>query len=295
MNNFLQVVVTGILLGGLYGLFSSGLTLVFGITRIVNFAHGDFVSVGMYAAIIFSIDRSSSPLWMLVPVAILLLFVGFVLYRAVLYRTVARRGLTAQDAQSSQMVLSLAISIVIANALLMAYGPAPRTAHPTLTGQYDVAGLLINHARLVAFLISLVIFGLLYVLLHRTRFGMAVRATVDDGEMATMVGISTRALYTITFGIGVLLAGVTGVVLATFYPATPDIGQTFLIIAFVTVVLGGLGSVPGAYLAGLIVGVIQELTATYVAIDLQNAGIFALFILVLLLRPQGLFARRALA
>src|ERR1700760_2446462 len=104
MSNLVQVVVTGVLLGGLYGLFSSGLTLVFGITRIVNFAHGDFVSAGMYAAIIFSVGHSSSPLWMLVPVGILLLLVGFALYRLVLYRTVARRGLSAQDAQSSQMV-----------------------------------------------------------------------------------------------------------------------------------------------------------------------------------------------
>jgi branched-chain amino acid transport system permease protein len=294
MSTFVQVVVTGVLLGGLYGLFSSGLTLVFGITRVVNFAHGEFVTLGMYAAIVFSTSAKASALYMLAPVAIVMILVGFGLHRIVLQRTIARAGLNAQDAQSSQMVLTLAISIVIANALLMVYGPAPKSAYPTLSGQYKVAGILFNHARLVAFLISLVTFVLLYLLLNRTRFGKAVRATVDDGDMATMVGIGTRAIYTITFGIGIMLAGITGVVLATFYPVTPSAGESFLIIAFVTVVLGGLGSVPGAFLAGLIVGVIQELTATYVALDLQNAGIFVLFLLVLLLRPQGLLARKAL-
>ena len=294
MTVFLQVLVTGVLLGGLYGLFSSGLTLVFGITRVVNFAHGDFVTLGMYAAAVFSIDTHGSPLWMLVPVAIAMLILGFLLYRLVLDRTISRPGLVAEDAQTSQMVLTLAISILIANGLLLAYGPESKSARPTLTATYHLGGVVITQSRLVAFVLACVTFAGLYLLLDRSRFGKAVRATVDDREMAMIVGISTRRIYTWTFGVGIMLAGVTGVVFATFYPVTPATGQSFLITAFVTVVLGGLGSVSGAFVAGLVVGVIQQATATYLSLDLQNVGIFALFVLVLLLRPQGLLARRAL-
>ncbi len=294
MTVFLQVIVTGLLLGGLYGLFSSGLTLVFGITRVVNFAHGDFVTLGMYAAAVFSVDAHRSPLWMLVPVAIGMLMLGALLYRLLLDRTISRPGLPAEDAQTSQMVLTLAVSILIANGLLVKYGPASKSARPTLESTYHVGGVVIPEARLVAFLLACLAFGLLYLLLDRSRFGRGVRATVDDREMAMMVGIATRRTYTWTFGIGVMLAGITGVVFATFYPVTPATGQSFLITAFVTVVLGGLGSVNGAFIAGLIVGIIQQVTATYLALDLQNVGIFALFVAVLLLRPQGLFARRAL-
>jgi branched-chain amino acid transport system permease protein len=119
-----------------------------------------------------------------------------------------------------------------------------------------------------------------------------VRGTVDDRDMATMVGIDTRMIYTVTFGIGAMLAGVTGVCLATFYPVTPNTGASFLIIAFVTVVLGGLGSITGAFIAGLIVGLAQLVTATYASIALQNVAIFGIFVLVLLVRPQGLLTRR---
>lgn len=294
MTVFLQVLVTGILLGGLYGLFSSGLTLVFGITRVVNFAHGDFVTLGMYAAAIFSLDTHQSPLLMLLPVMIVMLLLGFALHRLILDRTIGGRGLTQEDAQTSQMVLTLAVSILIANGLLLAYGPESKSARPTLTSSFRLAGLVFPESRVVAFVLACIAFGLLYLLLDRSRFGKAVRATVDDREMAMMIGISTRSLYTWTFGIGIMLAGVTGVVFATFYPVTPNTGQSFLIISFVTVVLGGLGSVSGAFVAGLVVGIIQQVTATYISLDLQNVGIFALFVLVLLVRPQGLFARRAL-
>jgi branched-chain amino acid transport system permease protein len=287
MSQFLGVLVAGVLVGALYGLFSSGLTLIFGITRIINFAHGDFVTVGMYAAIILSTSYGIAPLYTALPIAVVMMIAGMVLYRTILYRTVAKSSLPAHEAQGSQMVLTLALSIIVVNGLLAIYGPNARTANGTLTHVYHAGGIYVPEARLVAFVLSILIFTVLQLVMTRTRFGRAVRATVDDREMATMLGVNTERVYTIAFGIGVLLAGLTGAILASYYTATPATGENFLILGFVTVVLGGLGNIRGAFLAGIVIGVAEQLTATYVALDLQDVGIFAVFIVALLFRSSG--------
>lgn len=291
VNQALQVIVNGVLLGGLYGLFSSGLTLIFGITRVVNFAHGDMITIGMYGAIWLSISTSLPPLLAIIPVAGVMLAAGFGLYRFVLQRTITRKGLTSDETETSQMVLTFALSIFIENGLLLVYGPQSRSTRSTLGSSFRLGSIFLNEARLVTFAIACIVFILLYLLLSRSRFGRIVRGTVDDRDMATMLGIDTRMIYTVTFGIGSALAGITGVCLATFYPVTPNTGASFLIIAFVTVVLGGLGSVVGAFFAGIVVGMTQLFTATYISIALQNVAIFVIFVFVLLLRPQGLFTR----
>jgi branched-chain amino acid transport system permease protein len=291
VTQFLNAIVAGILVGSLYGLFSSGLTLIFGITRIVNFAHGDFVTIGMYLAILVSVHFGIAPLYMTVPVGLAMMGLGYSLYRTVLYRTVVR-DITATQAQNSQMVLTLAISIIIVNALQAILTANGRTSKPTLTDTYKVGGIFLGESRLVAFGVSVVIFVLLLLLIKRTTFGKAVRATVDDREMATMVGIKTQRIYALTFGIGILLAGVTGAILATYYTAVPTTGENFMILGFVIVVLGGLGSIEGAFISGIIVGVLEQLTATYVALDLEDVGIFLVFVVVLLVRPSGLFGSR---
>jgi branched-chain amino acid transport system permease protein len=291
MSQFLGVLVAGILVGSLYGLFSSGLTLIFGITRIINFAHGDFVTVGMYAAIVLSTSYGIAPLYMALPIALVMMIAGMLLYRTILYRTVAKSSLSAHEAQGSQMVLTLALSIIVVNGLLAIFGPNARTAEPTLTHVYHVGGIYVPETRLVSFALSIVIFIVLKLVISRTRFGRAVRATVDDREMATMLGVNTERVYTIAFGIGVLLAGLTGAILASYYTATPATGENFLILGFVTVVLGGLGNIQGAFFAGIVIGVAEQLTATYVALDLQDVGIFAVFIAALLVRSSGTLSR----
>lgn len=291
MSQFLGVLVAGILVGSLYGLFSSGLTLIFGITRIINFAHGDFVTVGMYAAIVLSVNYGIAPLYMALPIAVVMMIAGMFLYRTILYRTVAKNALSAHEAQGSQMVVTLALSIIIVNGLLSIYGPNARTADPTLTHVYQAGGIYVPEARLVAFVLAIVIFVVLKLVITRTRFGRALRATVDDREMATMLGVNTERVYTIAFGIGVLLAGLTGAILATYYTVTPSTGENFLILGFVTVVLGGLGNVQGAFFAGIVIGIAEQLTATYVALDLEDVGIFAVFVAALLIRSSGTLSR----
>jgi branched-chain amino acid transport system permease protein len=292
LTTLLQTLVSGILVGGLYGLFSSGLTLIFGITRVINFAHGDFVTLGMFGAVLLFGSLGLNPLIGIVPVAIGSLLLGAVVYKVIVRRTLSIKGISAVDAQHGQLVLTLALSILISNLLLMLFGPAPRAVQGVLPANYDVFGVYIAEARLVSFGIAVVVFLLLYWALQRTLYGKAIRATVDDRDMASMVGIDPNRVYAVSFSVGTMLTGIAGCVLATYYPVTPTTGGGFLIIAFVTVVMGGLGNVTGAFVAGLLVGVIQQLTAVYVAVDLQDVGLFLVFVLVLVFRPQGIFGGR---
>jgi len=292
VETFLQTLISGILVGGLYGLFSSGLTLIFGITRVINFAHGDFVTVGMFAAVLLYTELGVNPLLSILPVAVLSLVLGAAIYKGIIQRTLRIKGISAIDAQHGQLVLTLAVSILITNGLLMAFGPSPRAIQGVLSDVYDVGGVFVAQARLVSFGIALVAFLILYFALMRTMFGKAIRATVDDRDMASMVGIDPDRVYLVSFAVGIMLTGIAGCVFATYYPVTPSTGGSFLIIAFVTVVMGGLGNVVGAFLAGLLVGVIQQMTAIYVAVDLQDAGLFLAFVLVLVLRPQGILGGR---
>jgi branched-chain amino acid transport system permease protein len=292
VTTLLQTLASGILVGGLYGLFSSGLTLIFGITRVINFAHGDFVTLGMFGAVLLFTSLGLSPLLGIVPVAIVSLILGALVYKIIVRRTLTIPGISAVDAMHGQLVLTLALSILISNLLLMVFGPAPRAVQGVLPDVYDVFGVFIAEARLVSFAIAVGVFLILYFALQRTLYGKAIRATVDDRDMAAMVGIDPNKVYAVSFSVGIMLTGIAGCVLATYYPVTPTTGAGFLVIAFVTVVMGGLGNVVGAFVAGLLVGVIQQLTAIYVAVDLQDVGLFLAFVLVLVLRPQGILAGR---
>lgn len=292
MSTLLQTLASGILVGGLYGLFSSGLTLIFGITRVINFAHGDFVTIGMFGAVLLFTSLGISPLLSIVPVAIVSFILGALVYKVIVRRTLSIKGISVIDAQHGQLVLTLAVSILITNGLLMAFGPSPRAVTGVLPDVYEVFGVFIAQSRLVSFAIALVAFLLLYYALMRTMYGKAIRATVDDRDMASMVGIDPDRVYAVSFSVGIMLTGIAGCVLATYYPVTPTTGGGFLIIAFVTVVMGGLGNVVGAFLAGLLVGVIQQMTAIYVAVDMQNVGLFLAFVLVLVFRPQGILGGR---
>jgi len=292
VTTLVQTLVSGILVGGLYGLFSSGLTLIFGITRVINFAHGDFVTLGMYGAVLLFASLGLSPLIGIIPVAILSFLIGAIVYRVIVRRTLSVKGISAIDAQHGQLVLTLAVSILISNLLLMFFGPSPRAVQGVLPAVYEVFGVYIQQARLVSFLIALVVFLLLYIALQRTLYGKAIRATVDDRDMASMVGIDPNKVYAVSFSVGIMLTGIAGCVLATYYPVTPTTGAGFLIIAFVTVVMGGLGNIVGAFVAGLLVGIAVSMTSL-IAPEMAQIVMFALMALILLIRPQGLIVRKA--
>jgi branched-chain amino acid transport system permease protein len=288
----LQTLIAGVLIGGMYGLFSTGFSLVFGITRVTNFAHGDLVTIGMYAAV-FLFGLGLNPLIGLIPIAIGMFVIGVVLYLVFLRRSVVG-GTHMGGLNHTQLVITIALSLVIENTLQIAFSPNPQSISGFLSGSLKLGSVFVNETQLVAFVIAVVVFAALYLVIRFTELGRSMRATVDNLNGATLVGINANRIYAVTFGIGTALAGIAGGVMILYYSAIPTTGTSLLTIAFVVVVLGGMGSIEGAFVAGILIGVIQQLTATYWSISLENVGVFVVFILVLLVRPRGFFGREVL-
>ena len=287
MTQFLQAIVSGILVGGVLGLVSMGLSLVFGVVRIVNFAHGELVMLAMYGTyLLYTAVRIPPPFSILI-VAPLLFAFGVLLYR-VLFEPVV----LGSTELLPQLSLTVGISFALQTIAQWVFSPTQRSIQMSwTTTYYDVGEVFINQAQVIAFLVSLAVSLLLWLFLARTDLGRAMRAIVDDREVAQMMGINSRRIYAIAVGTSAALAAVGGNILMTYYPTFPHVGLQFLPLAFVAVVMGGMGNVLGAFLGGIIVGIVQQVTGVYVAFQLQNAGLLLVFIAVLLWRPSGLFGK----
>ncbi len=288
MTPLLQAVLSGILLGGIIGLVSMGLSLVFGVMRIVNFAHGELVVLGMYGAFVLYTGLGLNPA-LAIPVVTPLLF----LFGVLLYVLLFERIVTTATDLLPQLSLTIGLSFLLQTVMQMVFSPTQKSVTTSWTTTYYHLGeLFMSEAQVIAFVVSTVVMVTLWLFLTRTDFGRSMRAMVDDNDVARMMGISSRKVYAIATGISAGLAGLGGIILITYYPVTPTTGLLFLPLAFVAVVLGGMGNVLGAFVGGIIIGVVQQLTAVYVAYQLQNAGLLVVFIAVLLLRPAGLFGKR---
>lgn len=280
-----QLIVSGVLIGGVYGLMSIGLTLIFGVLRIVNFAQGEFIMLAMFGAFwlntLFGIDPYLSA-FIVTPIA-------FVLGLAT-ERIVVKPILHAPHAM--QIFATFALSVILQNLALTLWGPDYRsiqTSYSTLS--FQVGNVSIAATSLFAFLTALVMAALLLVFLNLTREGRALRAMVQNRYAASLMGIDTDRLNRIAFGCGVACAAVAGCILAPIYYTFPTAGIDLIITAFVVVVLGGLGSVTGAIVGGLIIGVTQTLTGFFISVELKDVIALGLFLVILLIRPQGLFGR----
>jgi branched-chain amino acid transport system permease protein len=283
----LQGVVSGVLLGGVYGLIAVGLAMVVGVMRIVNFAHADFVMIAMYITFFVVGVLGLDPY-----LAVLLTLPALFLIGVVLERGIIR--FSYGQFEANQLVLTAAISLLLQNLALLLFSPTARSA----VTSYDLLPLgpvFVNKAQVIGFGIAILTTAGLTLLLRLTEVGRALRATVSDPEMAIMLGINVGRIRTFAFGLSAALAAVAGVVLATYYPMAPTVGVSFLVVAFVAMVMGGMTSIGGAFAASLVVGVAQQVTATLGDARIQNLSVFVIFILLLVLRPQGLFTRRARA
>jgi branched-chain amino acid transport system permease protein len=216
---------------------------------------------------------------------------GLLVHRAFLARVTG--GGDPNREMDAQLILTLGLSLVITNATTMILSPMPRGINaPYASRAFAVGPLLLNQARAYAFLMALLLAGATYLLLSRTDLGRALRAAADDPEAAGYQGIDVRAMHGLAFGTGVALVAAAGGLLATYYPIEPNVAVNFIVLMFVAVVLGGLGSIPGAFVGGIVIGLVQSLTLLVLPFQLQNTGVFIAFLLVLYLRPQGLFGRR---
>lgn len=285
MSQIAQLLVSGILAGGLYGIISVGLTLIFGVLNLVNFAHGEFLMVSMYVTFWMSQLLGLNP-YVSLPLVILVMFGFGLLIQNIFIRPVV------EASHEVQIVITLGLSTMMQNSALMAWGGNLRVLKTRLSeSMLEIGGVFINTQRLLTFATAVLATTLLYLYLTRSYFGKAIRATAQDAKAARLAGINVPKVYMITYGLGIALVGIAGASLMPLFPVYPTIGWHFANIAFIAVVLGGLGSIPGAMVGGIIIGVIESVAGFYLGSEFQQAAYFVVFIIILIIRPMGLFKR----
>jgi branched-chain amino acid transport system permease protein len=282
---FLQSVISGILVGGIYALIGIGLTIIFGVMRIINFAHGELLMVGMYATWLVFTLLGIDPFVSIVIVAPLLFLWG-----AFLQKVFINRVLNALP--QNQILLTIGLGLVMSNMMMLVFTSDYRILTTSYSSSsFTIGEISISQALLVAFLITAAITAALYWFLLKTDTGQAIRATAQDRDAAQLMGINVRAMSVLAFGIGSALAGTAGALISPTYYIFPQVGSAFTLKAFVIVVLGGMGSVVGATLGGVLVGLTESLAAVYVASGLKELVVFVAFLAVLLFKPSGLLGK----
>jgi branched-chain amino acid transport system permease protein len=289
MSLFIEVVIIGLLVGGVYAMLSVGLTLIFGVMRIIDFAYGDCVVLGMYGTLLFHEHVAISP-YLTALIIAPVFFVGGALVYGVVLLPLAKR----EDAHLNQTIVTLGLSLIVLNLLTLRSGSTSRVLTTALsTSSIEIGAVSIRVVYAVGFGLAVAITLALWMWLRYTRAGKGLRAVAQDRTAAELLGISPHRSEMMSFGIGTALAGVAGAVMIPFYSVTPQADVPLALIAYVTIVLGGLGSVPGAVVGGLIIGLVESLTSYYVNSELSTAFYLAVFVLVLIVRPNGLFGSRA--
>ena len=280
-----QVIVGGLLLGAVYALFSSGLTLIWGMMNIVNFAHGDFVMLGMYVAFVIWKLFGSGPLLGAPAAALVLATLGIVVYFG-LIRSIMKGPMLAQ------ILGTFGLALLLRYAVFWWFGANFLSLPGNIVGgTFDLLGIRIEASRLLAGLVALIVTGALHVLLTRTTLGSKMLAVSEDSAAAQLMGIRPDTMQAIAWAIAAGVTGIAGALIATFFYVVPTVGETLAIVAFVTVSLGGFGSVPGALVAGLLIGVIELLSAYWIGAVYKDIVVYALFLGFLWFRPQGLMGK----
>lgn len=288
----LQTLSDGLMIGGVYAVIALGLTLIFGVMRVINMAHGEFVMIGMFLSYYFFTSFGIDPFLSILISTPISFLIGFLLYRYFIDK--AKKG-----GEENTLLLTAGASIFLINlmALPMFLGPNfSRLAGDNLYWQHkiwNIGGVSFNASLLTGFLLTALLIFLLYLFLKKTDTGLAMRASAQEPLAAKIVGINVLFISSVTFGLGAAFAGVAGSILSTTYPIYASIGSLFLVKAFVIVVLGGMGSIPGAAIGGLILGVVESFGATYIPGGTAYRDVFGLvlFLIILLYRPQGLFGK----
>jgi branched-chain amino acid transport system permease protein len=303
---FLQALTAGILVGAIYGLMCVGLGIIFGVMRVINFAQGEFLMLGMYFTfyvvagvnLLSFLGPSIGPYTGALLAGPALFAVGYALHRFLISRVtgVSVAG-TEGEGHYAQLILTLGVALVLQNGGLILFGSTPQSVRTPLSSRaweipllYDAnAALFLNKARAVAGIVSVIVAVALYWFITRSRLGKTLRAAADNSAAALYMGIDVDRAYRIAFGIGI--TAIAGGLVATYNPFQPYIGLDFVIIMYAGVVLGGMGSILGAFWGGMTIGLVQQLSTLVLPTQLQNAAIFVVFLLIVMLRPQGLFGR----
>ena len=296
-----QAMAAGLMVGGTYGLMCVGLGIIFGVMRVVNFAHGDFMMLGMYAAyylvtyfgVLAFLGPYAAPIVGAVLAGPLVFIVGWLLHYALIARVTGARVVSAEaEGHYAQIILTLGIALVLANGGLILFGSTPVSVQTPLSRQsWEIANVLFNQARTVAFAIAVACAIGLYLFLTRSNLGKALRAAADNPIAAAYVGIDVDRAHRFAFGLGVGITAIAGGLIASTQSFQPYIGFEFVITMYAGVVLGGMGSILGAFWGGLTIGLVQQMSTLVLPYQLQNTAIFVVFLLIVFFRPQGMFGR----
>ena len=279
-------VVNGLTTGAVYALIALGLTLVYGVLHIINFAHGAILGAAMFAAY-FAYQAGVDPYVAALPLAVVFFGLGYAVQRLVV-------GPASHGENRNFLLVTLGLSIIIENLLLAAFSSDTRTIDtPYGFSTLEFAGLFLSLPKLIAFVVSCLVGASLWALLAATDTGKAIRAVAKERMGAALVGIDAAHIFAVTFGLSAACLAVAACLLLPIYYVNPRVGETYVLVAFTVVVLGGMGSIPGAMLGGLLIGVVESLSGLFFGDSLGQLGVYLIFSLVLLVRPAGIFGATA--
>lgn len=278
----LNVVVQGLMTGLVYGLMALGLSVIFGVVHVVNFAHGEFAVLAMYMAYLAFVTLGVDPILAALPIAAMLFCVGYAMQRAVINRFVGRP-------EHEQFILLVAIAMIVLNLLLMAFGPDARPVNLAYAlDSYLIGPLIVDKVRIVISGLALLVSAALFAFFRFTRIGTAIRACADNLVGAAVVGLDVKRLYAWTFGIGLACVGLSGAMMVTVADVAPTLAHGYTLLAFIIVIIGGLGSLTGALVGGVLIGVCEALAGFFLQPSMKSMFSFLLLIAILVLRPRGL-------
>ena len=278
-----QALTNGLIIGLLYLLMAIGFTLVFGVMRVVNFAHGEFYMLGAFSAYVFVTKLQLPFLAAVLATFVLTLIIGW------LIEVLVMKGFRGDELNG--MIATIGLAMILQNGALMIFGPDPQSMPPVAEGVVSLGPVMLPMSRLYVVAFSIVVLVVLYVFLMHSKGGRALRAVVQDIEIANAQGIRSQFMYPLGFGIGVALAAIAGALMAPVFSVSPSIGSTPLLKAFIVVILGGLGSIPGAALAALLLGVFESVANTFMSSSFSDMLLFGFVMLMLIFRPAGLLGK----
>lgn len=277
--------INGASIGVAVVLMALGLTIIFGLLDVINMAHGEFYAIGAYAAV--ALLGVGVPFWWALVLTPLLMAVG----GNACERTLIQRVFHSKERHTLTLLLTFGLAIILEDALKIVFGANPLRLEAPITGASEVLGLFFPNYRLVVMALGSLVIGCVWIVVFRTRLGAMVRAAAYDRNMASSLGVPVKVVYAGTFAFGVALAGLAGVLLAPIYSVFPTMVRDFVLIAFSVVIIGGMGSIKGAVIAGLLLTQIQSISSLYISPVWSDPLLFGIMVLVLMWRPQGLFGR----
>ncbi len=283
---YLNVAVSGLLTGLVYGLMALGLSVIFGVVRVVNFAHGEMMTIAMYLAVVLFATFGLDPLLMMIPIAAVLFVLGYAMQMSLINPFIARP-------EHSQFMLLVAIAIIMVNALLILFGPDARNVQTSYSfDSFAIGPLIVDATKTYAGVAAIAVAAALFAFFRFASLGKAIRACADNYTGALVVGLDVKRLYALTFGLGSACVGAAGCMLVLIVDVTPPLGPAYTLLAFVIVITGGLGSMPGALLGGVLIGMTEAMAGLFFTPSAKSMFAFGLLVLVLLFRPQGILGKR---